>query len=406
VVLSALAYGGSQVVTSWLVVASSGSAVEVGLLFALRMAPLVVVGPVAGALADRSNRSRLLAYTNLASSVIYAGLAITTLRSDWLVPAIWVATVGLGSLDAVRLATTGTLVVDAAATTSGPSTIASSQIAARIGAGAGGLAFGALLASAGPDLSFGGAAVLTGMAGLLLGRVAVPGTASDVRPGTAPDVRPGLGGAIRDGLALVARNRQVRLLAFVAIVAEILGFSNDGILPIFASQILGLGAGGLGLLYLAVRGGSVLGLVVLVRLGARFNGIALVALLAVFGAALTGFGVSGWLGTSLGLLGIAGAAAASIDALEQALMQNAVGAPERGRALGIWTICLGFGPLGFVALGTMAGVIGAPAAQVVAGVAMALIGLILLIAPGSVRDLRAIRTTGEAASRIASATLP
>ena len=369
---------------SWLVIASSGSAVAVGLLFALRMTPLLVVGGVAGAAADRWPRSDLLAATNAASSIVFALLAAVLLVGGPMLGVLFVSTIALGCLDAVRLTSTGTLVVDAATGTSAPRAIATSQIWARVGAGLGGLIFGFILAASGSIAAFAVAAVLSAISAVIFGRVRVPGSPSPRRQGFAREVR--------DGLALITRNRVVALLASIAIIAEILGFSNDGILPVFASTVLGLGAEGLGLLYMAVRIGSVVGLLILMRTSARLSGVALLVLLLTFGVALMGFGASTVLLLSLVFLAIAGSAAACIDALEQALLQVVVDDSERGRAMGLWTICLGFGPIGFVALGILAGALGAQTAQIVAGAAMALIAMGLMLWPMAVRSLRGTRT--------------
>jgi len=368
------------------VVAASRSAVDVGLLFALRLAPLIVVGPVAGAMADRSGPGRLLAWTNVLSFATYGVLAAAAVVPGMILPAIWVSMVVLGGLDAFRLATTGMLVTDAAPATTGSSAIAISQVAARIGAGVGGLGFGLILAWHGPILAFAIAAALAAISAVLLLGPSLAAIPVAPRP---PDDR--LRGAIRDGLGLIARNRRVRLLAGVAIVAEILGFSNDGLLPVFAQQVLGLGPSGLGLLYLAVRIGSLLGLTALVRFGGRLDGRAIVAMLAVFGLALVGFATSTWVAASLTMLAIAGSAAACIDVLEQSLMQRSVSGAERGRAMGVWTICLGFGPVGFIALGFLASVVGVATAQLLAGGAMALIGVGLALWPGVSDDLRGVR---------------
>ncbi len=369
---------------SWLVIASSGSAVVVGLLFALRMTPLLVMGGVAGAAADRWSRSDLLAATNAASTIVFSGLAAALFAGAPMLPVLFASTIALGCLDAVRLTSTSTLVVDASSGTSAHRAIATSQICSRVGAGVGGLAFGLILAATGSILAFAVAAVLSAISAALLRRVDVPSSAATRRRGFAMEVR--------DGLGLIARNRAVALLAFIAIIAEILGFSNDGILPVFASAILGLGAEGFGLLYMAVRIGSVVGLLILVRTGARLSGVALLMLLATFGLALIGFGASTVLLPSLVFLAIAGSAAACIDALEQSLLQAVVDDAERGRAMGLWTICLGFGPVGFVALGILAGALGAQLAQIVAGVAMALAALGLMLWPGAIRVLRGTRS--------------
>lgn len=394
VLSNAAAYGGGIVVVAWLILAGSGSAADVGAVFALRMAPLVVVGPFAGALADRWSRANLLVVTNLATAAIFFILTLVTASPDLLVPVLWLSTIALGSLDAVRLATTGALVVDAASTGSGTNAIAMSQLTGRIGAGVGGFGFGVGLSVFGPGVSFAAAGTLNAVAVLSLARVVVAGGPS----GGQARMR----GAIVDGVRLVATNRRVRLLAIAAIVAEVFGFSNDGILPVFAERVLALGAGGLGLLYLAVRAGSVICLVVIVRSRRRFDGASLVGLLVLFGLSLAAFGGSAFIWPSLLFLAVAGGCAAAIDAFEQTFIQNVVGAAERGRAMGIWTVCLGSGPVGFVALGAMADAFGAPRAQIIAGGAMAAIAVILGLVPGAIADLRGIPTTTAAAATAAS----
>lgn len=369
---------------SWLVIAASGSAIVVGFLFAVRMTPLLVIGGIAGALADRMSRSELLAATNTATTVVYIAVAGGLLAGLPTLPVLFAATVTLGCLDGIRLTSTSTLVVDASPGASAPRAIATSQISSRVGAGIGGLLFGLILASGGSAAAFGVAALLSGASAAILWRTHVQDATPSPRQGFVRD--------IRDGLGLMARHRAVAWLAIIAITAEILGFSNDGILPVFATQVLSLGAEGLGLLYLAVRFGSVVGLLLLVRSGARLSGVSLLVLLLVFGLSLVGFGTSTSVPLSLLLLAIAGSAASCIDALEQSILQHVVDDSERGRAMGLWTICLGFGPFGFVAIGALAGVFGAQLGQILAGGAMALAAVVIALSPGTVRELRQART--------------
>jgi len=382
--IAAVAYGGSQVVMSWLVIASTGSAVVVGLLFALRMTPLLIAGGVAGTLADRMPRSDLLVLTNSATMVVFAVLATSLFASVPALPVLFLAILALGCIDAIRLTTTSTLVVDAAPATSASRAIAMSQVASRAGAALGGLVFGVVLATGGSVAAFAVAAALSGVAALTLRTVHVPSHASVARHAFIREMR--------DGLGLIRRHRAVALLATIAIIAEILGFSNDGLLPVFASKVLLLGAEGLGLLYMAVRIGSVVGLLILMSTGARFSGVALLAMVLIFGVSLVGFGASTAVLPSLILLGVAGSAASCIDALEQSLLQGAVDDSERGRAMGLWTICLGFGPLGFVALGILAGLVGVQLAQIIAGGAMAIAAIGLAVWPGTIGVLRGTRS--------------
>lgn len=72
---SQLSFGMQQVVLGWVVLAMTDSSAMVGVAFALRMAPNVVVGFAAGAMSDRIDRRTLMRVTTIGmglSSVVLA----------------------------------------------------------------------------------------------------------------------------------------------------------------------------------------------------------------------------------------------------------------------------------------------------------------------------------------------
>jgi len=58
--VSQLSFGMQQVVLGWVVLAMTNSSAMVGVAFALRMAPNLVVGFIAGAISDRIDRRTLM----------------------------------------------------------------------------------------------------------------------------------------------------------------------------------------------------------------------------------------------------------------------------------------------------------------------------------------------------------
>jgi hypothetical protein len=139
----------------------------------------------------------------------------------------------------------------------------------------------------------------------------------------------------------------------------------------------------------AVRAvGSVLGLLVLVRVGVRLtSGPALLAFSGLMGVALVAFAVAPAYLVALVPLALFGAMAASMDSLSQSLMQRATAEAERGAAMGLWTFAIGCGPIGHLAIGATAGRMGPVVTQLIFG------GLLIAFAVAMwfVPRLRALR---------------
>ena len=88
-----------------------------------------------------------------------------------------------------------------------------------------------------------------------------------------------------------------------------------------------------------------------------------------------------------GSLALVGGACAVLDTLSQMLIQQSVREHERGAAMGLWVFSVGCAPLGHLALGALAGAIGAPLTQALFGASLAaIVALLALYAP--LRTLR------------------
>jgi MFS family permease len=146
--------------------------------------------------------------------------------------------------------------------------------------------------------------------------------------------------------------------------------SANALLPIFAAEILQVGARGLGILAAAPAFGSVSMALVMARVGSfRKQGRLVIGSVAVFGLATMAFGLSRVFWFSLLMLAITGAADTVSTVLRQTIRQLATPNQLRGRMTSINMIFFMGGPqLGEVEAGFVAALIGAPLSVVVGGV--------------------------------------
>jgi MFS family permease len=113
----------------------------------------------------------------------------------------------------------------------------------------------------------------------------------------------------------------------------------------------------------------------------------LLAMSVLFGVGLVAFAVSpGFAVATIPML-LVGAAGAASDSLSQTLLQRSVTDAERGAAMGVWAFGLGFGPLGYIVAGAMAGRFGPVPTQALFGIALIAVSLLLMTRP----PLRALR---------------
>jgi MFS family permease len=142
------------------------------------------------------------------------------------------------------------------------------------------------------------------------------------------------------------------------------------LLPIFAEEILKVGARGLGALAAAPAVGSVIAALVIARLGTlRRQGRLVIISILVYGAATIAFGLSKIFWLSLLMLGIVGAADTVSTVIRQTIRQLMTPNNLRGRMTSINMIFFMGGPqLGEMEAGVMARLIGAPLSVVTGGI--------------------------------------
>lgn len=358
---------GSQmqlVAINWHVYLLTKSPLALGGVGLVRVLPIIFCSLVGGVVADALDRRRLMLATQavmLISAGLLAGMTASGLSSIWpiyLLTAIASAAVAFDN--PARQAMLPTLVPQK----DFPNAVSLGILVFNSAMIVGPALAGLLLKIRGPALIYGlnAASFVAVIIALLLM------TASRRAEAPTEAARIGLG-ALRDGLRFVWRTPiivQTMTLDFIATFFA----SATALLPIFAAEILKVGAGGLGLLAAAPGSGSIVSGLVMARFGVmRRQGKAVLISVAIFGAATVVFGLSRWFWLSLLMLGITGAADTVSTVLRQTIRQLVTPDYLRGRMTSVNMIFFMGGPqLGEFEAGAVAALIGATLSVLTGGV--------------------------------------
>ena len=371
-----------QVAIGWLVLEMTNSPLMVGLVSAARLVPFFLMGIPSGALADRVSRPLLLRFTSGAATVL---TLITALLISLHVIQVWhlmVLTALGGALRATNLTVRASFIYDVVGPEHALNGIALSAVSQRLGGLIGAPIAGVLIALLGTGGTYW---VVAAFYLVAVGVLFFITTSSQTTSKTKESYKDSITGAIR----MIAGNRTVALIMLITAFVEILGFSHQALMPVFARDVLGIGATGFGLMMAFRAVGGIAGSVGIAMLGNyRKKGWLLIIAMLVFGAGLLALAQTQVFIVALVLLAIANFGGGMAGVLEQTLIQQEAPPKERGRAMGAMSLSVGLAPLGHVESGAVADVWGARIAMALSGGALALAGVATAIWAPRIRRMQ------------------
>ena len=380
-VTSQLGMGMQQVLLGWLVLAMTGSDSMVGIIFAVRSTPNLVVGLAVGALTDRLDRRHLMRLAGCSMTLITLAVAGLLLANRLQVWQLLVYAGLLGTLQALEMTARQVYVYDTLGASGAAQGIALISMAQRLGSTGGALLAGAVLQWWGAGAAFLVMSVSygAGLGGLYALRQA--GAAAPLR-------REPLAQNMRAYIRALRTNQAMRSLMISTAIAEVLGFSHQVLLPILAKEVLQVGAAGLGVLTAFRFLGGALGVALLTALQTiRRQGWLLLMALVLFGSSevVLGYVAHFWL--AIVCVTFINVMAAITDVLHQTLLQFSVSNEQRGRAMGAWVVGVGTAPLGHLEIGYVAGLASAQLALAVNGLALTILAVGLAVCLPRLRRL-------------------
>ena len=356
-------------------------AAAVGITMALQFGPLLLLMPVAGLIADRVNRRRLLIWTQAAQGVLALALGILVVSGHAQLWQVYAFALLLGVATAIDAPARQAFVSELVPDTDLPNAVALNSTSFQSARLIGPALAGVLVAwiGAGPvfllnALSFGG--VILSLA--LIRR-------SQLRPVKRLERARG---QIRDGLRYVRSRSDILVVLVMVFIVGTFGFNFPLFIATMAAVEFGKGATEFGLLSSIMAGGAVVGSLLAARRERARLGLVVVAA-AAFGIAclLSAFTPNYWVfAASLVLVGVC---SLTMMTTANAYVQSTTEPAMRGRVMALYmAIFAGGTPIGAPIIGVVANVFGprwALGIGALSGVVAATIAIVWLVASRGMR---------------------
>ena len=370
-----------DVSSGWLVLELTDSPLSLGLFWAVRSSPNLLFGMIGGAMADKMDRKRLLMICYMLYTVcgLIFGILITTGMIQ-LYHALLLIFIR-GVIRTFENPTRQSYIVDIVGRVNAMNGISLNAVGMRGIGIIGGAMAGLLIDLYGKEWPF---FVLAGLFIVSIILVSLIKGIESRREAQQLSIWRNLS----DGVQIVMKNRVVLSLMLMAATCEMFGFSFPVLVPVFARDILKVGAVGNGMINAFRSGGGLLAGLALASLGDfKHKGKLLMAMFLMFGVGLILYANTPIYAIALIFIGVVGISAAGHDAMSQILLQLNVDEEQRGRAMGIWQLSIGFGVVGSMTLGTLAEAYGAIFAQSLFGGIMIVIVCMMYVAVPRLKEL-------------------
>ena len=353
-----------MLIRGWMMYELTQSPLMVTMVTAAMMMPMLFLSLVGGALADRFDRKKITMVSDIIMVGSFAalfGVSAAGIMAPWHILAVSVVN-GIAFSMAVssrQALISGLVHREQMRTAVGLSatTYNSAQI---IGPAIG----GAMLPLLGATWALGVSTIVV-IPAIFLYSTLKPAQHSSVNSAKGSIVE-----NVKAGLTYSFQNSTLRFLMLGAMVMILTVGPFQSLMPVFAEDVLGVGAGGLGVLMLAAGFGALVGSISVVAIG---ESVAHQKLQLVFGllaaASLTSFALSPLFVLSILLVTITAFATTGFMVVNMTVVQIMTPDYMRGRVVSVRFLVIGLMPFGALSMGVAAESVGAPTAvAIIAGV--------------------------------------
>ena len=375
-----------QIARSWLIYELTDSALMLGAVSAMRAVPMLLFGIVAGVLADRYGRKAQLIVaqlTNVVLNVILAVLIATGRIEPW---HVLVSSFLAGSVQAFQLPARQALIYDLVGPEHLLNAVALTSVVFNLMRSIGPAIAGFLIAWVGIDGSYYAQAVLFLVATLWTVQMRVPVEKEPSRH--RQSVRPSLISDAKEGFQYLFQERLILSVMALGLVPSLLAMPYATLMPIFARDILKVGAEGQGLMLTARGIGALIGALAIASMGKiRRQGLMMLLGAGLFGLCLVAFASSPVMTLGMVFLFFGGLFSTSYTSQNQAVLQMLAPPKMRGRVMSIRLLSRGLNPLGSMLAATLATWLGAPWAVILMGGSCAILALWIGVRSPAIRNL-------------------
>jgi MFS family permease len=331
----------------------TGSKSLIGITAFLNMFPTVLVGPLAGSLADRYPRRKLLMITQAAQALVAAALWLVWLSGGDSVPTLLVLVTLAAATNGLNIPAWQSYVTELVPRRDLLNAITLNSAQFNAARAIGPAVAGIVLATLGPAWAFFLNAVSFGavIVALVLMR-----TVDVHRERPAGTVRQ----QFVEGWRYVRASREILLCMALVVLVAGLGMPVAQLMPVYAADVFHVGKQGYGLLASALGIGGIIATPIIGGWGSVVRRSRLVvASLMLYGLVLVGFAQSPAMGVAIACIGVAGACFLAVISTLNTTVQLLVDERLRGRIMAIYVMAFTAAyPIGALVQGWVADQVG------------------------------------------------
>ena len=383
-VFASMAFWMDQVTRGWLIYELTDSTVQLGLVRGVQAIPILFLSPIAGSVADRYSRKAQILVAQIADGLMFGLLALlifTATIEPW---HVYATAFGMAAAQTFHQPARAAIIADVVPGSHLTNAIGLNSMIFNVARSLGPALAGVMIATSGTGGAYGVQAACFFLATFWTLRL------SGAQRGTAKSHGHGrfgvsLARSIVEGWRFSWQNETVRAALLITMLAALFIVPFTTLLPVFARDILGVGASGQGLLLTAMGVGALGSAVMIAGFGDRMaRGKIMLGGVAVYGIGVAVFGISPWFHVSMLLMVVVGFANVCSHALVQTVLQTYSPPEFRGRTIALFHMGQVVMTAGSILIGALAALSGAPWAVALMGAAGAVAMLVVhCVLPGA-----------------------
>ena len=364
---------------SWVMYDLTGSNLWVGLVSGMRSIPILVLPIFAGAIADRFDKRKLLAFVRVGLaivSIIQAILIALDIIEPW---HMLVMALAAGTVVSFAMPTFWAYLADLIPARSLSRATALVMMGQNAGEMAGPVIVGWIIASAGADWAY---AIIAGV--YLIGAIFILNAPKGRYAASESDDKPTYYESLKQGIAYARKNPVLPWLFIMNASVNITGVAIFPLMPEYATKILDVGPVGFGVMSAVLGVGLAIGSITIAIFGLPRRVMPTIIVSSfIWDFGMIGFGFSRiYLLTLFMLFAMGIAAMFWVNAITNLFQREAKG-QMRGRVMALYSIGMGLFPLGWTFGGTLSAMIGNELTLIVSAIGgTPLVLLAMLLTPG------------------------
>ena len=378
-VFSAMGTWMDQVSRGWLIYELTNSSFQLGLVRGVQALPILLLSPIAGSTADRYSRKSQVMVALVVDAFFYGLLALLIFTGSVQPWHVYASAICMASVWTFQQPSRAAMVSDSVPPESLTNAVGLNAMMFNVARITGPALAGLIIAG----WSSGGAYAVQALFYILAAIWNVK--LRDDRFGLSSshghgDHDEGFIQSIVEGWKFSWQNVEVRTGLLVVIWASLFIIPFNTLLPVFARDVLGVGAKGQGLLLTSMGAGALASSVLIAALGDRMpRGIVMIGGVGVYGLLVAVFAMSTWFSLSMVLMAVMGLCHVASHALVQTVIQAYSPREFRGRTMALFHQTHVILMAGGLIIGALASAIGAPWAAALMSIAgtLSMLGLYL-----------------------------